>query len=130
MPKTSMQDSVNFAAEFKALAERVDPKTKNRIFDQYFLEFCGDCTDSGIGDWHPFGGPAELFLAEFTEIATRAGIALGSPSSVKPFNYFLDCIYNEFVARRSRFAIQIPNRANWFGEIRHACEAATTFWLW
>ena len=88
-------DPENFVSEFKALAERY---TKDR------LEFCGDWTESGIGKWGHLGTPSELLLAEFRDVATRAGIALGAPTGVSPDDYFLDCLFNKLREKHSSFA--------------------------
>jgi hypothetical protein len=114
-------DPENFVSEFKALAERY---TKDR------LEFCGDWTESGIGKWGHLGTPSELLLAEFRDVATRAGIALGAPTGVSPDDYFLDCLFNKLREKHSSFASPAAVGGMEFGRIRQSCEAAATFWLW
>ena len=121
-------DSANFAAEFKALAERDIPDTSPSLYGHDRLNFCGYCTEGGIGDWHPSGGPSELFLAEFTDVATRAGFVLNAPTGVNPCDYFLDCLYNELIERRSSYALEVPGPE--FGRLYRVCDAAATFWLW
>ena len=123
-----LPDSANFAAEFKALAERDIPDTIPSIYAHGTLEFSGFCTDVGIGQWTPFGGPSELFLAEFINVATRAGFVLGAPTGVNPCDYFLDCLYNELIERRSSYALEVTGPG--FGRICSVCVAATAFWLW
>jgi len=120
-------DPASFVAEFKALADR---DTSDHPDAEHRLEFWGACTESGIGKWSPLGRRSELFLAEFTDVAMRAGIALGSPTGVSPDNYFLDCLYNELLGKRSSFVIASHGEEFGFGRIRQACEASAIFWLW
>jgi hypothetical protein len=127
-----LADSANFVAEFKALAEKDTPLT-NPKWDQTLdgLGFAGQCPSNGIRGWTPEREPSELFLAEFTEVATRAGTILGSPAGVNPRNYFLDCLY-DCLSNDSEGACNVyarPGFPETLGRLYRVCEAAVLFWL-
>jgi len=44
------------------------------------------------GAWALSGGPSEDFRARYAALATRAGIELGAPESIRPFDHFLEAV--------------------------------------
>ena len=45
------------------------------------------------GRWRLSKGPNETFRADFEELGTRAGIALGSPPGTEPITFWLHCLF-------------------------------------
>jgi len=93
----------NFKDEFDALARRENELLRDTPGDRLLRAYCSYGEEHpALGHIHVSSGPTPRIKSEFTDIATRAGIVIGCPSTAVPVEFWIHCLCQDLIESNSR----------------------------